>query len=89
MLAPRNRYLLALATALTGVAVVTGDGRAYAAGQSTSEVECSPCENGNGTHNWEPSCCFGTSDCYMYPDATLYGNGGSCQGMHRPCDAAS
>lgn len=88
MVSVRNRLLLAVATTLALAALLTSSSPVYG-GETTAAatVECSPCVNGNGVHDWVLACCYRTPDCYMYPDASQYGNLGSCPGMHRPCDA--
>lgn len=87
MLTFPNRVLLVIAGLMAGVGLLTHTEKALGAAVSNEAVaECSPCVNGNGVHSWVLACCFGTPDCYMYPDATQYNNLGSCPGMHRPCD---
>lgn len=83
----RNRIMLASACVLM-LAVLLGDA-ASAKAEEQAQLECSPCTTHTGgwiTHSWELSCCdMDSPGCYMYPDSQQSGNGGSCQGMHRPC----
>jgi hypothetical protein len=83
-----SRDRLRIATVgILALAVFLGGPRAGHA--EPENLECSPCATNTGgwiTHDWTPACCMMDSPgCYMYPDAQQTGNGGSCQGMHRPC----
>ena len=81
----RNRILFMIVAVLASAVLATGESRAAVVGSAVA-LECSPCTNDDGEHDWTLACCFGTSDCYMYPDAQQNNNPGSCQGMHRPCN---
>lgn len=90
MLNTTNRRLLFVAAAMAAFALIAPAHRSGAQvlpGGGGYEG-CSPCTTNTGgeiTHSWTEACCYGTADCYWYPDAQLSGNGGSCPGMHRPC----
>ena len=87
-----NGGLTVIAAVILGTTLIFTNAEGQKGGVSPDEeaLECSPCTtqtDGLITHDWTLACCSGGGDCYEYPDATQYGNGGSCPGMHRPCTA--
>ena len=91
---PRNRALLSLAVVLASVTLITepsrSQERANPPDTDAVELECGFCRTNTGgwdTHDWVPlACCeMNSANCYMYPDATQYGNDFSCDYAHRPC----
>jgi hypothetical protein len=71
-----NRRLLGIAAALLSLALI------LPARPSVAQIlpggggydGCSPCTTNTGgdiTHSWTEACCYGSSDCYWFPDSVV------------------